>query len=73
MQGETGVFLSGYDNVYNDSPYDQGYLDALCMLDQFNVWNEQESNALKEAKQLLTFCQDQLMDWEKKMNDVIHN
>jgi exodeoxyribonuclease VII small subunit len=27
----------------------------------------------KEAKQLLTFCQDQLMDWEKKMNDVIHN
>lgn len=27
----------------------------------------------KEAKQLLTFCQDQLIDWEKKMNDVIHN
>jgi exodeoxyribonuclease VII small subunit len=27
----------------------------------------------KEAKQLLTFCQDQLMDWEKKMNYVIHN
>lgn len=53
MQGETGIFLSGYDNVYNDSPYDQGYLDALCMLDQFNVWNEQESKALKEAKQLL--------------------
>ena len=45
--------MSGYDNVYNDSPYDQGYLDALCMLDQFNVWNEQESKALKEAKQLL--------------------
>lgn len=53
MQGETGIFLSGYDNVYNDSSYDQGYLDALCVLDQFNVWNEQESNALKEAKQLL--------------------
>lgn len=53
MQGETGVFLSGYDNVYNDSPYDQGYLDALCMLDQFQVWNEQESRALNEAKQLL--------------------
>ena len=47
------VFLGGYDNVYNDSPYDQGYLDALCMLDQFNVWSEQESKALKEAKQLL--------------------
>jgi len=53
MQGETGVFLSGYDNVYNDSTYDRGYLDALCMLDQFNVWSEQESKALKEAKQLL--------------------
>lgn len=47
------VFLSGYDNVYNDSPYDQGYLDALCMLDQFSVWSGQESKALKEAKQLL--------------------
>lgn len=46
--------MSGYDNVYNDSPYDQGYLDALCMLDQFNVWSEQEKKALKEAKQLLT-------------------
>lgn len=53
MQGETGVFLSGYDNAYNDSPYDQGYFDALCMLDQLNVWNEQEKKALKEAKQLL--------------------
>lgn len=53
MLGETGVFLSGYDNVYNDSPYDQGYLDALCMLDQFNVWNEQEHKALEKAKQLL--------------------
>ena len=53
MQGETGVFLSGYDNVYNDSPYDQGYLDALCMLDQFQVWNEKERKALKEARQLI--------------------
>lgn len=53
MQGETGVFLSGYDNVYNDSPYDQGYLDALCMLDQFNYWDENEYKALREAKQLL--------------------
>lgn len=53
MQGETGVFLSGYDNVYNDSPYDQGYLDALCMLDQFQVWNEKERKALEEAKQLI--------------------
>ena len=53
MQGETGVFLSGYDNMCNDSSYDEGYLDALCMLDQFNVWNERESKALKEAKQLL--------------------
>lgn len=53
MQGETGVFLSGYDNVYNDSPYDEGYLDALCMLDQFQVWNEKERKALEEAKQLL--------------------
>ncbi len=54
MQGETGVFLSGYDNVYNDSSYDKGYLDALCMLDQFNVWNEQGHEAIKEAKQILT-------------------
>ena len=53
MQGETGVFLSGYDNVYNDSPYDEGYLDALCMLDQFQVWNEKERKALEEAKQLI--------------------
>ena len=53
MQGETGVFLSGYDNVYDDSPYDEGYLDALCMLDQFQVWNEKERKALEEAKQLL--------------------
>lgn len=53
MNNTTALFLSGYDNVYNDSPYDQGYLDALCMLDQFNVWNEQESKALKEAKQQL--------------------
>ena len=53
MQGEAGVFLSGYDNVYNDSPYDQGYLDALCMLDQFQVWNEKERKALKEARQLI--------------------
>lgn len=27
----------------------------------------------KEAKQLLTFCQKQLTDWENKMNDVIQN
>lgn len=27
----------------------------------------------KEAKQLLTYCQKQLTDWENKMNDVIHN
>lgn len=47
------MFLSGYDNVYNDSPYDEGYLDALCMLDQFNVWSEQESKALKKAKQFI--------------------
>lgn len=53
MEYETTLFLSGYDNVYNDSPYDQGYLDALCMLDQFNIWNEQESKALEEAKQML--------------------
>ena len=26
-----------------------------------------------EAKQLLTFCQKQLTDWENKMNDVIQN
>lgn len=25
----------------------------------------------KEAKDLLTFCQQQLTDWENKMNDVI--
>lgn len=25
----------------------------------------------KEAKDLLTFCQSQLSDWEQKMNDVI--
>ena len=25
----------------------------------------------KEAKELLTFCQQQLTDWEEKMNDVI--
>lgn len=25
----------------------------------------------KEAKELLTFCQKQLSDWENKMNDVI--
>ena len=49
----TELFLSGYDNVYNDSPYDQGYLDALCMLDQFNIWSEEESMGLREAKQQL--------------------
>lgn len=27
----------------------------------------------KEAKELLTFCQKQLSDWENKMNDVILN
>lgn len=27
----------------------------------------------EEAKQLLTFCQKQLTDWENKMNDVIQN
>lgn len=25
----------------------------------------------KEAKDLLTFCQQQLTDWENKMNDVV--
>lgn len=25
----------------------------------------------KEAKDLLTYCQSQLSDWEQKMNDVI--
>lgn len=55
MLGETGVFLSGYDNAYNDSPYDRGYLDALCMLDQFNVlFDERERKALKEAKKIIT-------------------
>lgn len=47
------VFLGGYDNIHDDSPYDEGYLDALCMLDQFNIWNEQESKELKEAKQFI--------------------
>ena len=53
MRGETGVFLSGYDNVYNDSPYDQGYLDALCMLDQWQHWSKEELEALAQAKQLI--------------------
>ena len=53
MRGETGVFLSGYDNVYNDSPYDQGYLDALCMLDQWQYWSKEELEALAQAKQLI--------------------
>ncbi len=26
----------------------------------------------KEAKELLTFCQQQLTDWEEKMNNVIN-
>jgi exodeoxyribonuclease VII small subunit len=43
-------------------------------LEQSTALNMEAYQALaKEAKQLLTFCQDQLMDWEKKMNDVIHN
>lgn len=46
-------FMNGYDNVYNDSPYDEGYLDALCMLDQFNIWNEEELKELAEAKKIL--------------------
>jgi hypothetical protein len=25
----------------------------------------------KEAKELLTYCHNQLTDWEEKMNDVI--
>ena len=25
----------------------------------------------KEAKELLTFCQSQLTDWEEKMNEVV--
>lgn len=54
MNNTTALFLSGYDNVYNDSPYDQGYLDALCMLDNFLVFTEEQGKALKEAKQLLT-------------------
>lgn len=46
-------FLSGYDNAYNDSPYDQGYLDALCMPDQWNYWNEVEKDGIKRAKEIL--------------------
>ena len=43
-------------------------------LEQSTAFSMEAYQALaKEAKQLLTFCQDQLMDWEKKMNDVIHN
>lgn len=43
-------------------------------LEQSTALSMEDYQALaKEAKQLLTFCQDQLMDWEKKMNDVIHN
>ena len=26
----------------------------------------------KEAKDLLTFCQNQLMDWENKMTEVVN-
>ena len=49
----TEIFLSGYDNVYNDSSYDEGYLDALCTLDNFNIWSKEEIMGLKEAKQRL--------------------
>lgn len=53
MDKTTALFLSGYDNVYNDSPYDQGYLDALCMLDNFLVFTEEQGKALNEAKKIL--------------------
>lgn len=32
---------------------------------------ESYQSKAKEAKELLTFCQLQLTDWEKKMNDVL--
>lgn len=47
------IFLSGYDNIYNDSPYDEGYLDALCMLDQFGLWTYEELELLRQAKETI--------------------
>ena len=32
---------------------------------------EEYQSKAKEAKDLLSFCQKQLTDWEEKMNDVI--
>lgn len=55
------------------------YDDAIKRIEQI-VQELEHSEALSmdayqkkavEAKELLSFCQSQLTDWEKKMNDVL--
>ena len=55
------------------------YDEAIKRIEEI-VYELEQSEALsmdmyqaraKEAKELLTFCQQQLTDWEEKMNDVI--
>lgn len=55
------------------------YDEAIKRIEQI-VSELEQSDALsmdsyqakaKEAKDLLTYCQSQLSDWEQKMNDVI--
>ena len=57
------------------------YDEAIKRIEQ--IINElEQSDALsmeayqtkaKEAKELLSFCHSQLVDWEKKMNDITGN
>lgn len=56
------------------------YDEAIARIEQ--IVNElEQSGALsmdayqvkvKEAKELLTFCQKQLTDWEKKMDELVN-
>lgn len=45
------LFLVGFDNVYNEYAYAEGYLDCLSCLDIFKNWNGDERQGLTLAKE----------------------
>ena len=66
-------FLMEKDNKTYDQAI-QRIEQIVNELEQSKALSMDNYHALaKEAKQLLTFCQKQLTDWENKMNDVIQN
>lgn len=61
--------------MYSSMSYDEAIKrieQIVCELEQSDALSMDAYQAkAKEAKELLTFCQKELVDWEKKMESIV--